>query len=332
MRFGTLFLVVVLFSSCSQNPFKVDVSKIKVQLTIHRLDKTIASLKNDSIENKIPDIVKEYGSFAELYSIQIIKVGSVYNAGYAKNLRVFLNYEVFNDITTAINKEFGDTKLSFEPQLTEAFKHYKYFFPHKTIPKLYTFNGGFNQSIVIDSSLIGIGLDKYLGTNCILYRQLEMEQYKKNVMYPQKITSDCMFALAESEFPFNFATENLLSTLLNEGRKMYFTKAMIPDLNDTILWGFSTKQLKFCIESEKNMWDYLVDNKQLFVTDYMTIKRFAGEGPFTSAFSKDSPARAAVWLGFKIIDSYMHHNSVSLAQLMQENDYQKIMNKSKYNP
>jgi hypothetical protein len=333
MRFITIFLVLgILLSSCKNDPLKVDVSKIKVSLQIHRLDQTIAKLKTDSIETRLPEIIKEYGTFAELYSNQIIKVGSMYNADYVKNLKVFLNYEVFDDINELIIKEFGSTKLSFEPKLTEAFKHYKYFFPKNKIPNLYTFNGGFNQSIVIDSSVIGIGLDKYLGTNCSLYKHLELEQYKKDVMYPDKITSDVMFALAESEFPFNFSNENLLSTMINEGRKIYFTKAMIPNQNDTVIWGFSSKQIKFCNESEKYMWDYLVDNKLLFNSDYMNIKRFTGEGPFTSAFSKESPARAASWIGYQIVLSYMNHNSISLSQLMKEDDFQRIMNKSKYNP
>jgi len=333
MRFVSFFFAVGIFlTSCSTSPLKVDVSKVTLSLNIHRLDQTIAHLKSDSVEKKLPEIIKEYGTFAELYSNQIIKVGSMYNADYVRNLNVFLNYEVFDDINQLIVKEFGSSKLSFEPELTEAFKHYKYFFPKNNIPNLYTFNGGFNQSIVIDSSLIGIGLDKYLGTNCSLYKHLELEQYKKDVMYPSKITSDVMIALAESEFPFNFSNEDLLSTMINEGRKIYFTKAMVPEQNDTVIWGFSSKQMKFCKESEKSMWDYLVDNKQLFSSDYMNIKRFTGEGPFTSAFSKDSPARAAVWIGYQIVASYMSHNSVTLPQLMKEKDYQKIMNKSKYNP
>ena len=333
MRASSFLVILVLFfTSCSKNPFMVDVSNVSVTVNILRLDQSIAALQHDSIESKIPSLIKDYGSFAELYSTQIIKVGSMYNINYSKNLRAFLRYEVFTDINDQIIKNFGAGKLSFEPDMIDAFKHYKYYFPDKKIPSLYTFNGGFNQSIVIDSSVIGIGLDKYLGTNSSLYKHLEMEQYKKNIMYPQKVTSDCMYALAESEFPFNFDNENLLSSMIHEGRKMYFIKAMMPTLNDTILWGFSNAQMQFCTKSEKFMWDYLVDNKQLFESDYMTIKRYTGEGPFTSAFSKESPARAASWIGFQIVLSYMQHNSITLPKLMHETDFQKIMNKSKYNP
>ena len=331
MRF-LVFIPILFVIACSHNPNDVDISKVKTEVRVKRLDKTLALLKNDSIERRIPALVDEFGSFLELYSTQIIKIGSVNNAGYPNNLKSFLAYEVFDDITSLIFKTFGKDSLSFQTELTDAFKHYGYYFPNKKIPLIYTFNGGFNQSIVIDSSLIGIGLDKYLGGDCYLYKQLGLELFKRKEMYPGKIVPDCMYALAESEFPYSFANENLLSTMIHEGRKVYFIKCMIPDINDTVLWGFTSKQLEFCRNNEKQMWNYLVSNKLLFNSDYMNIKRFTGEGPFTTAFSNESPARAAVWLGYKIVNSYVENNSISLQKLMTENDYQRIMNKSKYNP
>ena len=152
-------------------------------------------------------------------------------------------------------------------------------------------------------------------------------------MVPDKIVPDCMQAIVDSEFPFNFTMENLLSYMIYEGRKMYFVKAMIPEFNDTMLWGFSSRQMDFCHKYEGNMWSYLIDNKLLFNTDYMNIKRFTTEGPFTTAFSKESPARAASWLGYQIVNGYMEKNdNVTLQELMNETDFQRIMNKSKYNP
>lgn len=325
-------MALITLVSCSKNRFDVDVSNIHVDVEVSRLDKAIESLKNDSVELQIPRLTKEYGSFLNLYCSQIIRVGTVENAEFSSKLHSFLTYEVFDDITKNIHENFGTDSLLFQKELTDACKHYAYYFPKKTIPHFYTFNGGFNQSIVIDSAIIGIGLDKYLGSNSILYQRLGLELFKRKTMYPGKVVPDCMYALAESEFPFSFVNENLLSTMIHEGRKVYFMKCMMPDLNDTVLWGFSKKQLDFCVKSESDMWNYLVSNKLLFDSDYMNIKRFTGEGPFTTAFSNESPARAAVWIGFNIVASYAEHNSVNLPQLMSENDYQKIMNKSKYNP
>ena len=47
---------------------------------------------------------------------------------------------------------------------------------------------------------------------------------------------------------------------------------------------------------------------------------------------KEAPARLGYFIGYKIIDSYMKNNRVSISELMLETDYSKILNKSKYKP
>jgi hypothetical protein len=63
------------------------------------------------------------------------------------------------------------------------------------------------------------------------------------------------------------------------------------------------------------------------------IRKLTDEAPFTSYFTSESPGRAAVWLGFRIIEAYMMKNpEVSLEALMRETDIQWILEKAKYNP
>ena len=63
------------------------------------------------------------------------------------------------------------------------------------------------------------------------------------------------------------------------------------------------------------------------------VSEFTSDGPFTRAISKDCPPRIAMWLGKQIVKSYMDHNdNVSLEDLMNEKDVQKILQKSKYKP
>jgi hypothetical protein len=61
--------------------------------------------------------------------------------------------------------------------------------------------------------------------------------------------------------------------------------------------------------------------------------KYTSDGPFTSVLSKQAPARIGHWVGWQIIRQYMNNNpDVSLEQLMQENDAQAILKKSKYKP
>jgi hypothetical protein len=81
------------------------------------------------------------------------------------------------------------------------------------------------------------------------------------------------------------------------------------------------------------MWQFLVEHNLLFSSEQLTKRKLTGEAPFTSYFSKESPGRAAVWLGFRIIESYMmNNNNTSLADIMKDTDIQGILEKARYNP
>ena len=81
------------------------------------------------------------------------------------------------------------------------------------------------------------------------------------------------------------------------------------------------------------MWTFLAEHKLLFSTDRMSVKRFIDDGPYTSAFTDQSPARTGAWLGWQIVRSYMKQNKdVKLADLMNNTDFQGILNNSEYQP
>jgi hypothetical protein len=137
----------------------------------------------------------------------------------------------------------------------------------------------------------------------------------------------------ETEFPFYDSVNNLIANMIYRGRLLYFASQLLPHQPDSLTWGYAGKDLDFFKASEEIMWAYLVDQKLLFSTDRFIINKFILEGPFTKDFGRGSPARAAVWIGYRIIQSYVsRHNDITLQELMQEKDYLKILNQSAYNP
>jgi hypothetical protein len=119
----------------------------------------------------------------------------------------------------------------------------------------------------------------------------------------------------------------------HEGKLKYFEKCMLPATADDLIFGFTPEQMKFCAENESLMWQYLVEHNILFSTDQFTIRKLTGEAPFTSYFGKESPGKAAVWLGFRIVESYMMKNSnEKLSEMILKTDVQEILEKAKYSP
>jgi len=326
-----IFFLLTLFG-CRKDPYQVDVSDIDLDLKIHRLENDLFSLQLDNIETAIPKLEEEYGAFFDLFNYRIINIGGSDQSVYPEYLLYFLTDQLNNEVYGRVMEVFPDISW-LELEMTEAFRHYSYYFPEKGIPELVTYVSRFNQSVVTAEGYIGIGLDKYLGAETEYYEQLGLHSYMIRNMEPAKISSDCMMAWLLSEYEMNESAYNLLAEMIYFGQIMYAVKSMLPQQPDSLIFGFTEPQMTFCEMNEEEMWEYLVEKKLLFETDRFEISKFTGYGPFTTDFTNASPARAAVWLGWRIVEQYARRNSeMSLAELMEKDEYQKILTESKYNP
>jgi len=81
------------------------------------------------------------------------------------------------------------------------------------------------------------------------------------------------------------------------------------------------------------MWQYLIEYDLLFSTDQFVIRKLTGDAPFTSYFTSESPGMAAIWIGFRIVESCMMNNrDMTLNDLMGAKDIQGLLEKAKYAP
>ena len=333
-RIAVLAIVMMLgLFACKQNPHEVNVDDIDVKINIQRLDQDLLALDTTgNPSKKLEDLRMKYGEFFELYNSRIIKIGTSQKPVYMNQLKNFLHNYGIRQAYDAVRSRYPGMDDT-EKKLEEAFKHYKYYFPGKTVPDIYTYVSGFNQSIAVTENAIGIGLDKYLGRDADLYDRLAVSRYLLNQMEKEQIVPDCMKAWAVTEYPYQDSVDNLINNIVYQGKILYFKRCMMPQAPDSVLMGYTPRQMEWVKHNEKQMWRFLVDQKLLFSTDFMTINKFINPAPFTKHFSRQSPGRAVLWLGWQIVSRYMDKNSdVSLKELMLEDDYQKILNQAAYRP
>jgi hypothetical protein len=155
-------------------------------------------------------------------------------------------------------------------------------------------------------------------------------------MTPENIVPDCIYGWGASEWDFStfkYPADNVLAEIIHLGKLKYFEKCMLPETSDELIFGFTADQLKFCRNNESQMWQYLIENNLLFSTDQLTIHKLTGEAPFTGYFTKESPGRAAVWIGFRIVESYMiKSHGLKIEEMIRDTDVQGILEKAKYSP
>lgn len=329
-----LIIILVSAGSCKKNHYKVDTSDISITIEIKRLEKDLFTLSPDQVIASVPSLQKKYSGFLQLFSY-VINTGNINESSFGDFLLRFCTDKQNVDVYSLTVKKFPEVS-SVEKNLQDAFRNYLYYFPEKKVPGVFTCITGFNNSIITGDSVLGISLDRYLGADCEYYPRLEIYKYIAARMTPENIVPDCMYAWGASEWvidSMNYASDNVLAEIIHNGKLKYFEKCMLPDISDELLFGFSPDQMKFCNNNENQMWTYLVEHDLLFSTDQFTIRKLTGEAPFTSFFTNESPGRAAIWIGFRIVESYMMKNpDVTLKDLMNSTDIQVILEKAKYNP
>ncbi len=323
--------VAISFLSCEKNKFKdVDLSGVHTDFAFYDFDSDLFAI-SPNLNEGVVSLKAKYPVILPLFTTEVIRIAYPEDEGFAELLASFINDTTMQEVKELVDERIDKKELAED--LDDAFTHFKYYFPNKTIPQVFTCVSGFNQSIVMTDSLLGIGVDKYLGRDCIYYPQLGISNYQVVNMYPQKMLSDVIYAWSTVQFPFKEYGPLLIDKMIYEGKLQYILDATLPDLADSIKIGYTAQQLEFCELSEESMWRYLAEQKMLFSSDRMDIIRYTGEAPYTSSFTTESPGRTACWLGWQIVKSYMENNpTVSLSQLMAETDCKKILNESAYHP
>ncbi len=331
---GILVLFIIISASCRRDPYRVNLSGIDVNLEIRDLGGDIFGTPPNEMASKADELKQEYGRVLETYS-KVIGLGDPSDERWNEAFILFATDLRNLDLWDSVRHVWPDGGR-LKKELEAAFRHYRYYFPEKIVPEVVTCISVFNNSIIVDDSLLMVSLDRYLGGGSPYYPMLGIYSYQARKMAPDYTASDCIYAWASTEWDYNeagYGTRTLLNSMLHEAKLVYFTKRMIPSLPDTILFGFTGRQLDFCRSGEGMIWEYLLSKDLLFSSDAFLIRKFTGEAPFTSYFTEESPGRAVVWTGFRIIERYMNNNpDVTLAELMAMTDCQSILGGAKYNP
>lgn len=303
-----------------------------IEIPVVRFENDLFSINLDSVTSVIPKLKAKYGEFFDIYNYKVIQLGSSDDPKYPENLKAFVT-DYYMDLDYKKVKEVFPDVNDISKSLGEAFTIYKSYFPKKKIPRVYTCISGWNQSVFNSDTILAIALDKYLGRNCDFYIKLQLDKYMTYTMQREYIIPDCMRLWGYTEFEMKDSCSNILTNMLYEAKILYFVKKILPQENDSLIFGFSPAQLKWCMNNQKQMWTYLVEHKVLFSNDVLLAHKLVFPSPYTTLFTKESPGRACVFVGYKIIESYMNSNrDITLPKLMNETDYNKILRKSHFKP
>lgn len=224
-----------------------------------------------------------------------------------------------------------EKRQEFTNELTGVIQRWHHFFPAKPVPEIIYYCSAWNRSIATTDSCIGIALDCYLGPNHEITKKLSPDifpGYVKENMDEQYIISDAVKGFAAWQARNVYQPKDLLSELIFYGKIMYIAEALAPDLADSTLMSWTSKQWEWAQGGEEEVWKTLANEKTMYHSKPFEINKWFADGPFTSAtgIPQQSAPQIGVWMGWNIIRSYMKkYPEVTLEALLSETDHQRLL-------
>lgn len=314
-------ILTAIFSACTNSHtrfYTSDIEEDTLTIKIERFDRDIFQLDTVALAGK-------YGDFIKLYAYNILNL---------RHLSELPNFTTDSGIV-ALHSDVDTVYASctdVESTLTEAFRYFHLYFPQKLVPRCMFHISGFNQAMVVTDSILSASVEQYLGSDYEPYQYVAYA-YEIPFMTPQMLPLDMMYAWTSSSFPETLSGDNLLDFMIYQGKLIYLQRVFFPDSKEYELLGYTKEQYDWCRRYEANIWSYIMENREIFSTDWRVYTKYISPAPFTSGLSQESPGRIGVFIGYMIVKSYMDNNSdVTLPQLMQRADSREFLQKAAYRP
>ena len=295
-----------ILSSCSSSKDcadKLDLSKIQVKVDLEDLNPLLLNIKNreeaKAFLAKNQDFSKK---FAQSYKISEDTLANV--------LLKFSQEPYMDSLYAQVKTTFGDySKLKQE--LTDAFKHIKYYYPGFKVPKVKMVMTGigsfFGRDLYMDDEVIFISPDYFAGKNA---RFKPREPYYIQRRYvPEFIAPVIVQAISRTYNKIDQSDHTLVADMVTRGKEWQFVKTMMPCIPDSLITGFTTRQMANVndLDNRKVIWSHFVQSKVLFDRTIRKKKAYMGERPYTAevGVGKECPGKIGWWVGWQIVQKYM---------------------------
>ncbi len=334
---GLAALVAVTISACNGSKAKKapDVSGVDVTLQTSRFDRAFAKIDTNNIMGGLQQLHTQYPEFLNFYTDTLMHWGSIYHPdeAFRNSVHHFLTYKDYTGLYDTVQKHFPDTK-KIDAELTQGFKYMKHYYPAYKVPKVIYFVSGLNYwSAVSYESVMAIGLDMYLGKDYPFYASVQIPDYMTSRLEPAYVPVNVFKVIQQDYYPFSAEGQTLLDMMLQKGKQLYFLDLMLPQTEDSIKIGYSSQQIAWCHANEAQSWNFFIEQKMIYDTDWQKILRYVNDGPSSTGMPQESPGNIGSWLGWQIVRRYMEKNpNTTIEQLMKQTDGMAFLKDSGYKP
>lgn len=176
-HFTLIFLVLLLLGvgvwSFLYRPWETSglfSKKAKDEVVIDRFDRVLDEYVSLNSYTALNRLNTQYPLQTKLLIEDVLEIGRVNEPDVEQRLRYFYLDSTVQVILDEVHRQYADMS-DIENSFQQVFEYLKKRDPEFRVPHIYTQISCLKQSVVVGDTLIGISLDKYLGTNFPLYQE-----------------------------------------------------------------------------------------------------------------------------------------------------------------
>ncbi len=319
------FVLAGLLLSCSNDPLKVDITDVKVDIEFSRLD----SIVFYSDQNNLSEFHKANIEANEPYRYLLGQCLQIKSPSEAIVLPAILEFRK-DQYVKSLQAKLDERKSDFDKSKSEiekGFRYLKFHLSEEKLPKkILEANTMFQSSVYCFEDEILIGKERYLGAKDSLIRILPGQFYfewEKEGMEFEFLVRDVICGWAMTHLVHQ-KKENLAENLVFWGKVLYLVNAGMPNESPEVILRYSKEDFEWACENEYNLWKHLVDKELLFKTEDKLIQNMVAPGPFTVGLPEKGPDRLGQFLGFRMVSNYISENEISVQDLINT-PYNKIL-------
>jgi|GEM_PF-283962 len=316
----SLAVVSAAVSSCSHDPLDIETDGVNVSIDYRNFD---SLLVNTDTNNLRAAMLKWHVDIPEVIDYTLgycLNAGEVTNPSVPGYIYQFRTDPYFSREEQRIAANFKDLS-KYNAAITEGFRHLKAHLKQVKIPAHVVYiNSFFAASAFSTEKDIAIGLDRYLGPNTDVIRELPGDKFPnwiKEAWDPRYLERDALASWIMTHIIPEEDNQTNIEAIIHWGKIIYLTEAAFPEADKSVIIRYSEQDYQWALKNERDFWNYLVKEKMLFITDEKQQANLLKEAPFTAGLPEKGPDRLGQFLGWRIVQSYMKQYELTLPELLK---------------
>ena len=218
---AVLYLITVLLTSCDFKLRPIDFFNTEeTSVEIERYDRLESRYLTTGDFSALRQMETDYPMETRALIENVLRIGAMDDPNINRKFLSFFQDSTLQVLISDVQAEFANID-DLNEQLNNCFSKLQKEVPTLVIPRFYTQIGALDESIIVGNDIIGISLDKYMGSGYPLYKK-HYSSAQRQSMNRNNIVPDCMVFYLLSQYPLqNFDSRSQRERDFHMGKMMW---------------------------------------------------------------------------------------------------------------